>query len=276
MPSLIAIRDELIRGDRRALYLGWLATLPNRGRIRDDDDEDDENQDDDTREPPVPPGLAKPSGALRALADFLRIDPNLLEVAAAASAGEPPAAPARSDLARWVKTLPTADKDAYLTRFVAEEGDHALRAELANRFRETTAPRPAAKVKGKTSGDGRRTVAELLAARDALAREKSRRKAEEQARIQARREREEAEARTLHLDQLARREPDAWREVDQLIAAKKPRDYDRAVALLVDLRDLAARSGRDAESARRIQDLRFRHKNKPSLIDRLNAKNLGL
>ena len=35
---------------------------------------------------------------------------------------------------RWVKTLPGAEKDAYLVRFLAEEGDVLLRAELAKRF----------------------------------------------------------------------------------------------------------------------------------------------
>ena len=48
MPSLVSIRDELMRGDLRALYLGWLASLPARGW-------DDEDVDDDEREPPSLP-----------------------------------------------------------------------------------------------------------------------------------------------------------------------------------------------------------------------------
>ena len=31
MPSLVSLRDELLRGDLRALYLGWLASFPARG-----------------------------------------------------------------------------------------------------------------------------------------------------------------------------------------------------------------------------------------------------
>ena len=46
-------------------------------------------------EPPVPPGLAKLSAPLRALADFLRIDDELIEVAAAGATGEAPAGPSR-------------------------------------------------------------------------------------------------------------------------------------------------------------------------------------
>ena len=267
MPSLISIRDELMRGDLRALYLGWLASVSASGW----DDDDEEDEDDARREPPVPPGLAKLSAPLRSLADFLRVDEELLEVAAAGSTGEAAAGPSRAEIARWVKALPAADKDAYLVRFLAEEGDVLLRAELSKRFREATAPRG----KGRARDAARRTVAQLLAARKALAEEKSRKAAEHAAREKTRRERERAEARAKHLDQLARREPETWREVEQLIATKRPKDYDQAVTLLVDLRDLADRSGRAAEAAGRIRDLRQRHANKPSLLKRFDGKKLG-
>jgi hypothetical protein len=264
MTSLISIRDELMRGDLRALYIGWLASFPERGWY-------DEDVDGDDREPPVPPGLAKLSAPLRSLADFLRVDDELLEAAAAGSTGEPAAAPSRAEMVRWVEALPAAEKDAYLVRFLAEEGDVLIRAELAKRFREATAPRGT----GHARAAGRRTVAELLAARDALAEEKSRKAAEQAARERARRERERAEARAKHLDQLAGREPAAWREVEQLIATKRPKDYDRAVGLLVDLRDLADRAGRADEAARQIRDIRQRHTNKPSLLKRLDENKLG-
>jgi hypothetical protein len=172
---------------------------------------------------------------------------------------------------RWVRTLPGVEKDAYLVRFLAEEGDVPLRAELAKRFREATAP----KGKARARAAARRTVAELLAARDALAEEKSRKAAEQAAREQARREREQAAARAHSLDQLARREPAAWNEVEQLITTKRPNDYDRAVGLLVDLRDLADRSGRAEEAEKRIRDIRQRHTNKPSLLRRFDARKLG-
>ena len=133
MPSLVSIRDELMRGDLRRLPR-LARVVPRRGW-------DDEDVDDEEREPPVPPGLAKLSAPLRSLADFLRVDDELLEVAAAGSTGEPAAAPSRAEMARWIKTLPAAEKDAYLVRFLAEEGDVLLRAELSKRFREATAPR---------------------------------------------------------------------------------------------------------------------------------------
>ena len=74
---------------------------------------------------------------------------------------------------------------------------------------------------------------------------------------------------------MAHREPATLREIDELIATKRPKDYDRAVTLLVDLRDLAGRSGRTAEAEARILELRQRHSNKPSLLKRLDDKKLG-
>ena len=54
MPAAwLSIRTDLMRGDYRALYLGWLAGIP----MREEDGEDEE-------EPPVPPGLAKLSAPL--------------------------------------------------------------------------------------------------------------------------------------------------------------------------------------------------------------------
>jgi hypothetical protein len=88
MPSLISLRDGLMRGDYRALYLGWLASIG----WRDPEDVNDE------LEPPVPPGLTKLSAPLKALADFLQIEDELIDVAAAGSDGEPPAEPSRAEL----------------------------------------------------------------------------------------------------------------------------------------------------------------------------------
>jgi hypothetical protein len=258
MPSLISIRAELMRGDYRALYLGWLASI----QYRDPDDEEEGEAGE--LEPPVPPGLAKVSAPLRALADFLRIDDELIEVAAKGSAGEAPAAPSREELARWVKKLSTTVKDDSLLRFLSEEGDLILRAELLRQFREATLPGTIAR-----PASGRRTVAELLTARDALIEEKRRETAERQAKEMAKRQKEQAEARSKYLDNLAAKETGTWREVDRLIATKQPKSYDQAVSLLADLRDLAKRSGTQSAFEARFLELRESHRSKPSLQKRL-------
>jgi hypothetical protein len=240
------------------LYLGWLASAESFGGDRE------ESEADDRLEPPVPPGLGKLSGALKSLAEFLTVDETLIEAAAAGNAGDPPAAPTPAEMARWIKKLPAADKDAYLLRFLAEEGDIPLRAELSKRFREATMPEP----EKSATGPERRTVAQLLAAREALVEKKNRKAAADK----KRRERAQARAHEKQLEELAAREPEAWREVEQLIATKIQENYDRAVSLLLDLREIAGRSGRASEAADRIAELRQRHRPKTSFLSRLDSK----
>ena len=270
MASLIGLRDELIRGDYRALYLGWLASFRQLGW----EDEEDIPEDEDggnALEPPVPPGLAELSAPLRTLAEFLRIEDELIQVAAEASAPEPPPETTGADLARWVQQLPVAKKDAILVRFLTRPGSKLLRAELEQQFREATITPTG----NHPVPNGQRTIRQLLAARTALVRAKEEKAAQRAARERASTERKQAEARAKYLDGLIGREIATWREVETLIATKLPKNYDRAVALIKDLHDLAQRSGQTTEVLIRIQQVRQQHGKKPSLIDRFDRQGLG-
>jgi hypothetical protein len=106
LSAIVGVRTELAAGDLRPLYLAWLAAY--RTWERDEGafgyDEEDE------LEPPVPAGLAVLTAPQRALADFLRLDADLLTIAAQAS---PPLAETKFDprkLARWIKNLPPATR----------------------------------------------------------------------------------------------------------------------------------------------------------------------
>ena len=258
LSSLIPLRADIAGGDHRALYLAWLLCAE-RGEFGDD-----------ATEPPVPPGLGKLTAPLEAFADFLRIDGDLIAVAAERSldASDEANSVQDQDLEPWLAALPEADKTGYLVRLAAGDGLH-LRAELLQRYgRERQIPEAGA-------APGARSIAALLAAAKARAAERQRRAAEAEARERARREREEAERRARYLDQLAAREAETWREVDALVAAKLPSDYDRAVRLLGDLRDLGAREGRTAEVAARIGALQGRHARKSSFLRRLEEAGLA-
>ncbi|GAA3813737.1 hypothetical protein GCM10022226_38130 [Sphaerisporangium flaviroseum] len=75
---IAGVRAELASGDLRPLYLAWLAAIGTWDRDEDAFEDDFE----DELEPPVPAGLGSPSASQRALADFLRLDPDLLATAA--------------------------------------------------------------------------------------------------------------------------------------------------------------------------------------------------
>ena len=95
-----------------------------------------------------------------------------------------------------------------------------------------------------------------------------------EAKDRVRREREQAAARDSHLTALAKRQAGAWRRVEALVATKRPGDYDAAVALLKDLREISERKGRLVDVIERIGALRDAHAKKPSLLMRLKKAGL--
>jgi len=136
--SLTPLRAELLRGDLRAGYLAWLLAVQ------------DDEVDPDVGEPPVPRGLGELSAPLMAVVDFLRIDQDLLEVAAQSS-GEHV-----DDVGRfreWVQQLPAGEQQRWLLR-AADNPDLALGSVLLGEFRRA---HPA------VADRRRRTVAQLLA-----------------------------------------------------------------------------------------------------------------
>jgi hypothetical protein len=254
LSSLIPLRSDLAGGDHRALYLAWLLCVQS------------EELKDDATEPPVPAGLRKLTASLEAFADFLRIDDDLLTVAAARSP-EADASSSGREMEEWIAALPDAAKTDWLVRLAGGRESH-LRAELLRQFRESHPPLPS------QAGEAPRTVGELRAAAEKRAKERRRQEAERAAAERARREREAAEARERHLAFLAKREAEAWREVDALIATKQPGRYDEAVKLLCDLRDLGVQKGRVGEVQARILKLREEHAKKPSFLERLKKAGL--
>lgn len=236
LASIVFIRSDLASGDLRALYLAWLLCVQT-GEV-----------DDDAEEPPVPAAMRDATAGMRALAEFLRIDDDLITVAAttAEQQHDDPAA----DHARWVAALPANEKDGFIVRLL--QGDPHVLAELRRRFRESDA---------RTAGSPRRrTARELLNAAEA--------------RRRADRDRQTAVACEGHLDSLAQDEEEAWQRVSRMIDAKKPHEYDAAVALLLDLRAVGERTGRSHVFDERARTLRSRHQRKTSLLTRLDNADL--
>nr|WP_296071654.1 hypothetical protein [uncultured Actinoplanes sp.] len=252
LAAIVPVRAELAAGDRRLLYLAWLLCVQNR------------ELDDDEPEPPIPAGLAKLSGPLRALADFLRLDPDLLDAAAAPSRPLTEVAPSAADLRRWVKEMPVAHKDEVLLRVLRGEVG-LLRSELLRQFHGTAQENPA--------GESR-TAGELLAAAENRWAMRQQRIRQREVAERKRREEAAAAAREQRLDELARNPVRVWDQVEELIATKRPKDYDTAVALLLDLQALAVREGEIFELAEQMSRLRERHARKPSLIDRFDRARL--
>jgi hypothetical protein len=253
---MVQARSDLAVGDLRLLYLGWLLGAQWAGQ-------DEERAVADT-EPPVPAGLGDLSASLRAIADFLEIDKDLIAVAAETS--PPLEEPANDGLAEWITALPAAEKDTLLTMVASGEGAQ-VQALLLRRFRGSD--------NATTGRSGSvRTAAGLRAAAESRAAE--RKKAQEQRRReeQAGKAAAKAAAYARRLDELAAEGEAPWKQVDEMIATKKTSEYDRAVALLHDLRALARRRGGEAAFAKRVLDLRAQHPGRPGLQNRFDKAGL--
>ena len=240
LPAMIGLRDEILWGDYRALYLAWLKTLQVEDLL------------DSVVEPPVPPGLAGLTPALRCFAEFFRIDSFLIQVAAEASGGRPAAAD--DWLSGALARLGGEERDAFLLRLA--QGEPHLSVALNRRLREI-APAPAPELRP------RRTVGQLL------------REAKEKRKQERRRQAADAEARRLReLEALAGRQAEVWAEVEALIEEKKAKPYEEAVRLLVKLHDLAKHQGEEAAFQRRVNGIYERYSRRPGLLERL--RNAGL
>jgi hypothetical protein len=241
LSSLSRLRDDLLEGDYRALYLAWLRAAELQGT------------DDAELEPPVPPGLSELSPPLTSFVELFDLDEYLIQAAAEASPQrqQAPAIPPEEAIAR----LSAAERDAFLVRLA--RGEAHLSLALNRRLQELT------DVSRLAAAAPRRTWGELWASADRLRREAQRIVAEA------------AEAkRIVELQAFALHEAEAWREVLALIEEKKAASYDKAVALLVRLRDLANYQDRVADFQTRVARLQERYANRPALRDRLQRARL--
>jgi hypothetical protein len=255
MSSLLPIRADLLQGDFRALYLGWLAGVQR------------ENVDDDQMEPPVPSGLRDLPAALHELARFLDIDSSLLEAAAELSVDRELAGPPDEVLADWIASLSEKEKNNLLVQ-VASGKDLHVGANLMRRFqRECVKTAVSVPTACRTAGELRAEADRRIAARVCREEERIRREQEREAQRRA------AE-RTRYLDAVESREAESWDQLDVLIATKRPNDYSRAITILTDLRDLANRKSGSEIFHKRLRALCAQHAAKSSFLRRL--KDAGL
>jgi hypothetical protein len=254
MGSLVSLRSDLLRGDLRCLYLGWLMCAQ------------DEEFSGEVLEPPVPAGLRERTASLDSLIEFLGIDEDLIEVAAAASVPLK-AGPSRKVLATWIRGLTENDKNDLIVDALLDSGER-WRNELLHRFQRESA---CAEIHGKTE---RRSVKDLLTAARARAGERARQLSAKRAADAARKKEKDKTDRALYLDHLAKREKAVWKQVETYIQKRQPKDYDRAVLLLADLHDLAVRQEDETGFQLTMEELRKTHAAKESFLGRLTKAKL--
>jgi hypothetical protein len=242
LAELAPLRSGLLQGDLSVAYLAWLIAV-----------QSDEVHT-GAREPPMPAGLSTLSAPLSALADFMRIDRDLLRAAAEGSRASNVDA---VSLRHWLKTVPMSDKDRWLLRAVCHPQEPPT-AEILAAFRRQNDEAPS---KGRTVAELRGRAEELRTARE---REEAQRAARARARAEV--------ARRKRLDALARQGDKAWNRLDGLVDLK---EYDEAVRLTIDLRDLAQRTNSSATFEARLDELRKRHPRQRGYLDAVKRRLAG-
>lgn len=270
LDRLLPIRDELVRGDYRSLYIGWLGSVAG-GSYEDDEDEEyddeydlDEEEDEETeirasgrKEPPVPDGLKKLTDAQEALAEFLGVGRDLLAAAAAESV-DVSSGDTSQQRTEWVARLPEAEVRALLSRILAGDALQ-IQTELRSRYYRAL---------GEAAGEstvksGRRTAAELLALAE---------QAENARKQQAAQEKERK--RQAHLKGLVARLPEMWTSVKRLAEEQKAVSYDKVRDLLVEMRDAYEYADRRAEFDREFAPFLQQYSRSTALVRRLKAVDL--
>jgi len=248
--SLIAIRDELMEGDLRALYIAWLASQRMIGSY-------DEDEDYEISVPPVPPGLGTLTSAQQALAELLQAPQELL--VAAASHSKVAASSPVDDVAAWVKLLPAERHYDYLVRLARNEP--GLSRLLVKELRELSQGKTRA-----TPPTGEHvTYATLLAESQAIKAQQEREKREQQ---QA--------ARLRHLQGVRDHQDDYWHQVDLAVTRYSGAGYDEAVRLLIELREAADQFKESQKFQERFRAWVRPHLRRPALVKRLQDRQFTL
>lgn len=243
MPNLLPLRDELLRGDLRLLYLVWLRTAPYLAEY---------GREDDPVEPPIPPNLDKPSESLQAFVELVELDQDLVAAAAQASDRQQPIA--EPPLENWLEKLSAAEKQEFLLKLVRREPHVDL--QLIHRLKELAANTQSV----PQSNSGQRRFSELQAIAGAI-KHKRHQKEQDAAR----------KNRIKELEALAPKAAQTWKRVVELIESKQSKPYDEATALLKDLRDLAEHQGRLPEFIQQFDQLQSNYQNRPALMVRFKT-----
>ena len=246
--DLVGLRDQILTGDYRALFLLWLDGLT-----------------EDAPEmvaPPVPAGLGELDEGLMHLVNLFEMDMDLIDVAAKSS---PPGPPPGADIQKMkdmLSGLTEPQKDALLLRVLQE--DAHVRAELLALTRQNSPTPGAQSVSAATLLEQAR---EMRQARELAAQKRK-------AKQQAKKAREQAKARQAYLKELGQRWDTLWDEVYGHIDKGNRKSYSAAANLLVDMLEAAPTTSGRQEVHDRVEELKSLYERRYALIEALTKKGL--
>jgi hypothetical protein len=219
LDSLEKVRDQLIEGDLRAMYLLWLCAAY-----------DDYQDPEEAIEPPVPHGLSKMPSASVDLLMFFGLDPLILKAAADGVPGAPARRERKELIQEFSQSISEARARALLQRVLEEDAD-SVRAELLTEIRDASPI-----MDWPTSIRGR-TLDALMTEADRLREIENDR---EKKRDQAKAKRDAAKAEKVRQDRMVQMKssPQSWlAQAEGTAASGGTKNYKAAAEILADLRE---------------------------------------
>jgi hypothetical protein len=244
--SLMPLRNDLMNGDTRCMYLLWLNEMVLATGCEWAD------IDPDCQILKVPNGFNEMTPALQCLMETFEVDPDLLTVLQKYSGRLNEADD--TELAKAVEDMAEEDKNDFLHRLLANEKN------LSSRLKRHIQPSP--------SNSGRIAYENITMQQvyDQVQEIKYLRK-------QAERDKRNRQ-KLARLEKTAAQESMLWIQVDRHIAAKNSKGYEEAVKILVQLKELAAHKNKLDEYYERTQLIQKEHSRLSALKNRMNERKL--
>jgi hypothetical protein len=243
LDELIGIREEILRGDHRALFLGWLADFK--------PEEWTDSRDNEVLMPPIPGGLDRLSPAQAALIEHFPVDRDALAVAASFSQTSKLE---RIPMATTIQRLPVSEMQTLLERVAGGEG-----LKVMSELNRLTNPAPAIGVVPALSCAN--FAAKVVDVHE------SRRKQE--AKVEAAQRKREADARRQRLASVMERADTIWAALDPLMDQKVTAAYDQVAAQLQELRDAHDQAGEGVTFRQKLAAFRERYARRPAMMRRI-------
>jgi hypothetical protein len=247
MARLGLVRDELLRGDLRSLYIGWLAAVSR------------EAKDDGEMEPISVNGLGQLTSAQKALAEFLEVNEDLLAGAGMGSPASQGEEVSQKEMDAWINELPRDEAKAVLKQVLSGQGQQAERT-LKSRF--------AAWRRGLGGDAGEppgRSIGELWAKAKAAERIRLEEKTHEKMQQEVKRRKE----RDAYLKNLSKDFPRAWKSVQRTVERGLGLAYDEACRGLIDLSEAYTVHASNKRFQEELKKFMADHVRRKALVQRL-------
>jgi len=222
LDTLLPLREEILNGDYRTLYLGWLMVQQGDGDWEEDDYEDEEEEDwaDDeayASMPPIPANLQKLTTAHQYLIDTFLIDEELIKAAATNS---PNASQQKPDYKKLIALLSNEEKEAFLLQFAT--GERRTEIQLRQRLEKLGGGK-------KGLAFGKSPSWETLTKKAKVIEVETAKKYAEEQRV----------AHINRMESLILKQSALWKEAENNILKAQGHTYDKATKILYELKEIS-------------------------------------